>query len=78
MKRDKNDGRFAIMTLQTLTFAIMTLDTYFIDTDGPICHPLGVSRQRSPNVCCPNIAIFSKRTLGVAARDLAMNDSSTW
>mgnify|MGYP003701974787 CR=1 FL=1 len=47
------------MTLQTLTFAIMTLDPHFIDTDGPICHPHGVSKQRSHHVCSPNIAIFS-------------------
>ncbi len=54
-----SNGGFAIMTLQTLTFAIMTLDPYFIDTDGPICHPNRVSKQRSPHVCNPNIAIFS-------------------
>ena len=47
------------MTLQTLTFAIMTLDPHFIDTNGPIFHPLVVSKQQSPNVCSPNIAIFS-------------------
>ncbi len=52
-------GGFAIMTLQILTFTIMTLDPYFVDIDGPICHPLGVSKQRSPYVCSPNIAIFS-------------------
>jgi hypothetical protein len=51
-------GGFAIMTLQILTFAIMTLDSHFIDINGPICHPL-VSKVRSPNVCSYNIAIFS-------------------
>jgi hypothetical protein len=47
------------MTLQTLTFAIITLGSHFIDTDGPICHPLGVSKQRSSRVCSPNITNFS-------------------
>ncbi len=50
---------FAIITLQTLTFVIMTLDPYFIDTDGPIYHPLEVLKQRSPHVYSPNITIFS-------------------
>jgi hypothetical protein len=37
----------------------MTLNPYFIDTDGSICHSLRVSKQRSLYVCSPNITIFS-------------------
>lgn len=49
---------FTIITLQTLTFVIMILDSHFIDTDGLICHPLGVSKQRSSHICSLNITIF--------------------
>ncbi len=51
-------GGFTIMTLQTLTFDIMILDPHFIDTDGSICYPLEVSKQRSSHVYRLNIAIF--------------------